>query len=192
MHYKIQHIHDKIQHIHDKILYKMWHIILPYVNNKSYPLVFYRNQQKLLRICHYYLKFNEIDFIGILSYVERFASCGHHTYVTCDNKHYLLLMIVILYSKMYQDYNYENSYYAKLTKTQINVLNQLELSMLVDYHQSSSLIISETNFNNINQEIDLEIKNNKVYYLPDTQDDQDDQDGHNNKKEVRYTRWKPQ
>jgi len=177
----------KIQHIHDRILYKMWHIILPHVNNKSYPSTFYQNQKKLLRTFYYYLHYDEKDFIGILHYVERLASTDYQRFITTDNKHYLIFVLIILYSKMYHDHYYDNAYYAKLTHMKTVVLNQIEWTMFLHYHQSSSLIISESDFNNMNQEIDLEIKNEHVYHFPDTDDADDEQE----EQEERYIRWKP-
>lgn len=94
------------------------------------PLFFYTKQKRLLSYFIRYFGFTIDDFIAILIYVHRLSFAPTQQFINISDYNYLLLVILILYCKMYNDCYYRNSFYAKWTMIDLNVLNRTEVAVL--------------------------------------------------------------
>lgn len=107
------------------------------------PLIFRKKQKKMLSYFVRYFGFTIDDFINILIYVNRLSFVPIHQFINVETCGYILLVILILYCKMYNDCYYLNSFYANWTMSDVNVLNKVEIALL----QHLSLFISHKEFN---------------------------------------------
>lgn len=87
---------------------------------------FCRKQTSLLNKFRDYYKFEPGDFNVVLEYLRRLKKVKPQHYLTDRNYSYVLLVLVILYNKMYDDALHLNAHYAKWTCTNIHILNQTE------------------------------------------------------------------
>lgn len=69
------------------------------------------------------------DLVNLLIYVERLAKVPSHKYLLPDNKNHILLALILLYIKMYDDTYYTNTYYSVWTQINVESLNRTEFRL---------------------------------------------------------------
>lgn len=95
----------------------------------SSPEVFYRKQVKLLQFFENRVGLDSSDFMYVLDYVRQLERIPVGFYLTTQNTSYILLVLLILYLKMYDDTYYYNSLYSKWFKIDLRVLNKTEYAL---------------------------------------------------------------
>lgn len=97
------------------------------VTISGYKMQFMERQKCLLnKLQHHYFKMTKRDLVAILIYIERLKSSKSKSFIRMVNISYILLALVILYLKMYDDKWYANSFYANWTHLDLRTLNDIE------------------------------------------------------------------
>lgn len=96
----------------------------------KYPVFFYSRQLQLLKYFENRFNLHNDDYLIILDYVHQLEGIPVGLYLTTRNSSYILLVLIILYIKMYDDTYYLNSYFAKSFKVDLKILNRTECALL--------------------------------------------------------------
>lgn len=95
----------------------------------SSPETFCNKQLKVLQFFETRVNLILEDFLCVLDYVRQLENIPVKFYLTTQNSAYILLTLIILYLKMYDDIYYYNSLYVKWFKIKLTVLNETEYSL---------------------------------------------------------------
>lgn len=142
----------KLDCINENIVYQYYHIVSNYFDDESYIRSLCNKQHKLLNFiasCED-INLTSTDFICILIYMKRLSKVKLEYYLTNQNINYILLVIIILYDKMYNDFSYENTFYSKTVQANTSIINWTELMIL----RSIRLFIPDETFQSCNNEIE--------------------------------------
>jgi hypothetical protein len=111
------------------------------------PISFHKRQVNLLKWFIKYFNFTIDDLVAILIYTNRLSEIPPIKFMNPNNGNYILLALIVLYCKMYNDKFYQNSYYANITHIKVNDLNLTEKKLLC----CMSLYIDSTTFQQLKE-----------------------------------------
>lgn len=124
---------------------KLYQIVSLHINSERETIRFCDAQLHFLYKLRDYHAYTYEDFVVIWIYLDRLSVIPTHLYLTPRNKSYVLLTLHILYSKMYNERWYCNSYYANWTRTNLTLLNQIEVNIL----KQINLVINHDEFTGV-------------------------------------------
>jgi hypothetical protein len=117
---------------------------------------FKQTQIKLLCYFKKVFGYTYDDFIGILIYIDRLDQVSPNHYLFHNkgkrispayNSYYVLLTIILIYSKMYHDKYYSNKFYSEKTHLGLEILNLTEWAIFNNCCQFDvPLVISAENY----------------------------------------------
>jgi hypothetical protein len=94
-----------------------------------HPVFFYSRQLKLLNMFESRFNLHNDDYLVILDYVHQLVDIPVGYYLTTRNSSYILLVLIILYIKMYDDTYCLNSFFAKCFKIDLKLLSKTEYAL---------------------------------------------------------------
>ena len=113
-------------HLENLITIKLYDIINAHMDISDKKDKFISTQRELLRRLCICVKCTTDDWIAIVIYLDRLSSIELKSFLQKSNYQYILLVLVILYLKMYDDTYYDNSFYSQWTSSDLMVLNLTE------------------------------------------------------------------
>jgi hypothetical protein len=75
------------------------------------------------------VKCTENEWVAIDIYLDRLSTVDPEIFIKKNNYHYILLAMIILHLKMYDDTYYENSFYSRWTHSNLSILNRTEMRL---------------------------------------------------------------
>jgi hypothetical protein len=125
------------------IIDRTYQLINSYIDISKYQWLFRERQCHLLnKLRNKCFNMTHHDLINIIIYIDRLWEIPPSLFMNQTNVSYILLAIVILYFKMYDDRWYANSFYADWTRIDIRIINQTES----DIFDNISLYIKDKDY----------------------------------------------
>lgn len=126
------------------IIDDMYQLINSYINIRKYKWLFRERQGYLLsKLRNKYFNMSNNDLIVIMIYIERLKNISPSLFINQSNVSYILLSIIMLYFKMYDDQWYANTFYADWTRLDLRILNHTERNIF----DNISLFIKDKDYN---------------------------------------------
>lgn len=141
----------KLHHILNRIIDQYEIIVSDICDQRQVEYILHKQKNMLFYIARNWNEFTIEDFMGILIYMERLRTIWNETYLNRQNMSYILLVIIVLYAKMYHDDVYDNVYYCQATKTDLEIFNYTERMIF----RSLRMVITAKQL----QDLELEIEN---------------------------------
>ena len=113
-----------MERLFNHIISQLYQLASPHLE-RCYIHSFLTKQRALLVSVNRYLAFELGDFEVLVTYLDRLRA-SHTTFINHTNISYILLALIILYTKMYDDTYYKNSFYAGWTQVNLTILNRIE------------------------------------------------------------------
>lgn len=141
-------------HIYKKysnyIIDNLYQLINSYIDISKYQPTFKETSLHLLSKLHNKcFNISHDDLINIMIYIDRLTQKSPVLFINILNIDYILLVIVMLYIKMYDDHWYINSSYAQWTGLDLKIINQTEIDILTHI----SLFIKDKDYNNKKEDV---------------------------------------
>jgi hypothetical protein len=121
---------ESMDPLFDHIIERLKQLIEPRISIDR--VIFARTQRKLLEMIRKYAKFTYHDFIAVLIYVDRLFAVPPEKFLNQRSYNRILLILIILYSKMYNDHYYSDAFYGRLTMTNIHHLREIQCDVLAN------------------------------------------------------------
>lgn len=127
------------------IIDNLYQLVNSYIDIGKYQPTFKETNLHLLSKLHNKcFNISHDDLISIMIYIDRLTQKSPTLFINIVNIDYILLVIVMLYIKMYDDHWYINSSYAQWTGLDLKIINQTEIDILTHI----SLFIKDKDYSN--------------------------------------------